>query len=114
MSIIYGVYNDNISFACLDAAQELGAMHRLEFLQIFIQKEPNVWFYDNYDKIVEEYKRRKIPILGLLGKNVPWNSAGTDPNANLSHYPPKDMSKWLNYVYNTVSKYCDYVKYWEI
>ncbi len=75
------------------------------------------------DEYVKRCKDSGIECLAVLGKWPRW--AAQEPteeeketmntfNESFASWKPKDINEWREYVYQTVSRYKDDVKYWEI
>lgn len=89
-----------------------------------IEPEKGRFEWDRSDGYVEEARKKGVEVLATLGWTPIW--AGKEltaeqkaafsyvyediPSANL----PRDWDEYANYVYQTVSRYKDVVKYWEI
>lgn len=88
-----------------------------------VEPEKGKWTWDITDEYVEECKENNVDILAVLGKPSRW--ATQEPSADefatingISQSPDrwniKSIDEWSEYVYQTVSRYKDYVKHWEI
>ena len=72
------------------------------------------WF--KFDRAVAVAKARNVDVVGKLVYTADWASsapAGTAA-ADVRYYPPKDINDWNDYVRQTVNRYKDSVKVWEV
>jgi hypothetical protein len=98
----FGMVGDNVK-----ALKKLGgALVRKDISWAQVEPAEGVWDFDRWDYNINTYQNLGLTLLGILGYNAPWvtvaNGEGTD------------SSLWLNRVSQTVSRYCDRVKYWDI
>lgn len=88
-----------------------------------IEQEKGEFDWREPDFAVKEAKRLGLHLIGVLGLTPAW--AGKVPanqakwkNRAGAHrrtaYPPRDLKEFYRYVYKTVSRYKNDVKYWEI
>lgn len=91
------------------------------FMWFAVEPEKGKFDWRETDYVVKEAKKNNVHLLGILGMTPAW--AGRKPgkqwknkaaNYRLRTYPPRDMKEFYNYVYKTVSRYKDNVKYWEV
>ncbi|KDA52855.1 hypothetical protein EG19_09425, partial [Thermoanaerobaculum aquaticum] len=70
-----------------------------------------------FDAQVSKARQVGLQILGTLAFATQWNtSAPPDlpPEADPTHFPPRDYQAWADYVFQTVSRYKDQIQYWEV
>ncbi|MDO9395175.1 MAG: FlgD immunoglobulin-like domain containing protein [Herbiconiux sp.] len=80
--------------------------------------EPRNGYFDwaKFDQAVAVARARNVEIVGKLVYTADWASsapAGT-ASAQARYYPPKSMADWEDYVAQTVARYKDSVKVWEV
>lgn len=76
---------------------------RTDFLWDHVEKQPGVWNFEQYDRIVEEAQKRGVHVLGILGYSTPW--------ARPAWEHPEE---WKEYVTRTVGHYRGRVSHWEV
>ncbi len=91
---------------------------RQDFLWDIIEPDDAGYDWSFYDNMVELMNQRDIEIIGLITYSNRQNSAmdlyGGVGKGNFRRYPPVDLEKWGKYVYDTVSRYKDSIKIWEM
>ena len=80
--------------------------------------EPRNGYYEwfKFDRAVAVAEARNVDVVGKLVYTADWASsapAGTAA-ADKRYYPPKDINDWNDYVRQTVNRYKDTVKVWEV
>jgi hypothetical protein len=92
----------------LAIAKYIGAVwQRNDFWWGVIEPEKNKYDWRLADKAVETYKSFGFNLLVILCYNSAWSK-------NLSPNSEGEVRNYGDYVYNMVSRYKDYVKYWEV
>lgn len=80
-----------------------------------VQPDPGKfkWTYDFQLKSIKKYK---MPLLGQLFTTPHWaaNPPQPKPKPGYNKCWNPNLKEFENYVYKTVSRYKDYIKYWEI
>ncbi len=76
---------------------------RTDFDWTTVDPREDVWDYSLIDETVDIAESHGITILPILCYDVPWASPAY-----------KHMDKWLEYVRNTVNRYKDRLRYWEV
>ncbi|MDZ4199691.1 MAG: endo-1,4-beta-xylanase, partial [Kiritimatiellia bacterium] len=87
-----------------------------------LEPQKGVFHWDDSDRAVASAKASGIRILGLLGNPPGWAAVEPDaehkskhPLAHMSgRWKPRSLREWGDYVYQTVLRYKDTVKHWEI
>ncbi|MDZ4197760.1 MAG: hypothetical protein U1E27_00580, partial [Kiritimatiellia bacterium] len=95
---------------------------RRSFLWYQIEPEKGIFDWRGSDKSVADAKASGVRLLGLLGNPPEWAAVEPDaehknkhPLAHLSgRWKPRSLKEWETYVYQTVLRYKDEVKHWEI
>ncbi len=88
---------------------------RIDFLNWgFVQPEEGDFKWELADKKIKEAKESQIQILGILSYTAPWASTA-DPRITERRdvFMPK-LDLYEKYCFETVKRYKDYVKVWEI
>jgi|GEM_PF-7048704 len=92
----------------LAIAKYIGAVwQRNDFWWGVIEPEKDRYDWRLADKAVETYKSFGFNLLVILCYNSAWSG-------NLSPATEEEVRNYGDYVYNMVSRYKDYVKYWEV
>lgn len=76
---------------------------RTDFDWSGVETQENIWNFQHLDRLIGHAKNAKVNILPILDYDVAW--------ASPAH---KNLDKWGAYVDKTVSRYQDYLKYWEV
>ncbi|MBB6673991.1 carbohydrate binding domain-containing protein [Cohnella nanjingensis] len=90
------------------------AVVRNDFLWDTIEPRKGVFDWTLYDGIVEANRSRGIRMIGLLAYSAKWASTGPEGAEMREHYPPRTLTEYANYVYETVSRYKGRIDRWEI
>lgn len=92
------------------APQELELMRsngigwvRSDFDWKTVEPKQGQWDYSRIDAVVELAGKYQIKILPILDYDVPWATPAY-----------KNLDTWLNYVTNTVTRYKDILRFWEV
>ena len=81
---------------------------REEFFWGDIEPAKGKFSWEKYDRVVETARQNRLNLFGILDYSAAWaGSAGVCS-------PPRDFQDYGNFVYQTVSRYKDKIKYWEI
>jgi len=75
-----------------------------------IQPKKEVWNWKVADKLISTAKANGISILGVWCYFAPWASA----DGGTRKGPIKDINYWREYVRETVKRYKNDIKYWEV
>lgn len=70
-----------------------------------------------FDDQVSKARQEGLQILGMLAFATQWNTSAPPnlpPQADPTHFPPRDYQAWADYVFQTVSRYKDDIQYWEV
>ncbi len=81
-----------------------------------VQPDPGKFTW-TYDFQLQSLKKYKMPLLGQLFTTPYWAAAVPQPKPKKAGYNKcwaPNLKLLEKYVYNTVSRYKDYIKYWEI
>jgi ABC-type glycerol-3-phosphate transport system substrate-binding protein len=81
--------------------------NREEITWSIVEPERGKFVWARYDNAIRGGARNGIYMLGLLDYTNGWSSPYSPANG-------KQREDFANYVYNTVSRYKNYIKYWEI
>lgn len=76
-----------------------------------IQPEPGVWRWQWADKFVANAEENGMSVAGCLLYFAPWASAD---GKGTRVFPVRDMDAFRQYVRQTVSRYKDRIRYWEV
>ncbi|MBI4560391.1 MAG: hypothetical protein HY706_22620 [Candidatus Hydrogenedentes bacterium] len=88
--------------------------NREEISWQYVEPERGQWRWDRYDKALRISREHGILSFGLLDYTVPWASSAP-PGADRPHlYAPRDLGDFERYAFETVSRYRDVIKYWEV
>ena len=87
---------------------------RVDFNWNAIEPENGTFTFDQYDSFVENCTRAGIQVLAILDYSATWASSGPPDWKEIDRFPPKYMSDWEDYVFQTVSHFKDNVKHWEV
>ena len=88
-----------------------------------VEPQKGQFNWSKTDEFVNRLKKNGTQCLGVLGKWPRWaaQEPTDDEKENMQKFyetftswKPKDIDDWREYVYHTVSRYKDDVKYWEI
>lgn len=82
---------------------------RMDFLWDEIEPEQGKFDFGKYDNIVDLLHKYGINVLGVLGYSATWAAACQKWNS-----PPEDISLFVNFAKEVISRYKDKVKHWEI
>lgn len=115
-------YGQNLPFG-YDASiiKKMGASMTRTWVFNWCDLEPikGTFKWEAADTYVQRCKEAGIEILGMLW-TFPYWASERPSDAILAKQPkfyrwkPKNLDDWGNYIYQTVNRYKDYVKYWEI
>lgn len=70
-----------------------------------------------YDAQIAGTRSAGLEILATLAFPPPWNSTAPPdppPGVDPTHFPPRNLRAWADYVFQTVSRYKDKIHYWEV
>lgn len=70
-----------------------------------------------YDAQVRLARASGLQILGILGFATVWNTTAPrtlPPEVDPTRFPPRDLTAWADYVFQTVSRYRADIRHWEI
>lgn len=91
------------------------------FLWFNVEPQPGVFDWSRTDKALDKAEKNGVKVLGVLGYPPLWAAENPNyekvphPQAHMSgRWKPRSVEEWSNYVYQTVSRYKNRVKYWEI
>lgn len=84
-----------------------------------VNPAPGVFRYEEsgYDAQVRKVREQGLQILAMLGFSADWNTTAPDnppPGLDRWDYPPRDYRAFAEYVFQTVSRYKNDIKYWEV
>lgn len=85
---------------------------REEFNWNTIQPEEGTFNFEQYDNLVEEYRKHDVRVLGLLTYSSSW--ASTQAGEDGYEFAPPNMDAWETYVRTVAERYADDIQYWEI
>ena len=89
---------------------------RLPFEWAEIEPKNNDFVWDKYDRIVgwaDKYGVELIPTFIWENPQPKWAGRGkAKKGTEEERYPPEDMKKWDDFVYQTVNRYKDRVHWW--
>jgi hypothetical protein len=103
-----GNFNREQGLKRLEAMKEAGiTWDRCDFWWGRIEPEKGRFVYDDFDWVIEQYRQSGIQLMPILCYFSAWSD---------HHAPVTDEERQLfaRYVYNTVSRYRNVVKFWEI
>jgi len=75
-----------------------------------VQPRPGEWNWKIADAMVANARENHLHLTGFFGYFAPWASAKGDTRS----LPIKDMQSWRDYVRETVGRYKQDIKYWEV
>ena len=119
LSSPFGIFGaDDAWLACIAGIK----WNYVTFQWLMVEPTKGNFAWEKYDGIVDEFHRAGINILGNLMDPPRWASRiprGFKPvtegiNAGLATFPPDDLEAWGKFVYETVNRYKDRVRVWEI
>ncbi len=87
---------------------------RVDFNWNAIEPQNGTFTFEQYDSFVENCTRAGIHVLAILDYSANWASSGPPDWKDIDRFPPKYMSDWEEYVFQTVSHFKDRVKHWEV
>jgi len=94
----------------LDLVKKCGVKYiREDFLWNVIEPVKGRFNFEKYDKLVKEASSKNIHILGLLCYSSDFAKSGPD-----KCFPPKYVEDYGDFVFQTVNRYKNKIKYWEI
>jgi hypothetical protein len=89
---------------------------RMPFEWSEIEPKDDEFVWDKYDRIVgwaDKYDVELIPTFIWENPQPEWAGRGKAKKGNgEKQYPPEDMTKWDDFVYQTVNRYKDSVSWW--
>jgi polysaccharide biosynthesis protein PslG len=86
---------------------------RIGFLWSDIEPEAGKYVWGKLDLIVKLFNEADIEILGTLARTPPWANGGKECGLFCFH-TPVDLNQYNSFVAQTVLRFKDKVKYWEI
>lgn len=90
------------------------AWTRVDFNWNAIEPQNGTFTFEQYDSFVENCTRAGVHVLAILDYSANWASSGPPDWKDIDRFPPKYMSDWEDYVFQTVSHFRDKVKHWEV
>lgn len=89
---------------------------RMPFEWAEIEPKDNKFVWDKYDRIVEwadKYNVELIPTFIWENPQPEWAGRGKAKNGKEDErYPPKDLKKWDDFVYQTINRYKNSIHWW--
>ena len=86
---------------------------KAQFDRELIHLGPGQFDWTKTDEMVAQAAAHGIQLLGELGASPLWDTTAPGPEDYYT-YPPADYDQWADYVFQTVSRYKDFVRYWEV
>jgi hypothetical protein len=114
-------HSDNLARLGIRWLREWGGERRC-FLWYQVEPAKGVFDWRSSDRAVAEAKASGVNLLGLLGNPPGWAAVEPDAEHKAKHrlahmsgrWKPRSLEEWENYVHQTVSRYKDDVKHWEV
>lgn len=82
-----------------------------------VEPAPGQYDWSTFDRIIGYARSHGLKMIGGLGYTTSWNTTAPPEETNQGRrlmYPPADLETWKRYVTNTVSRYKDVVRAWEV
>jgi len=80
----------------------------------WVEPERGRYCWRVVDAAIKDYADNSICIKGMLNKSAPWARKSGGGTTNVEHISPRDLKEWESYVYNVVSRYKGWIKYWDV
>lgn len=87
---------------------------RMDFVWNGIEPENGTFRFDELDRFVDNCTEAGIEILAILDYSAEWASSGPEGWEGRDRFPPKYLSDWEEYVYETVEHFEGRVSHFEI
>ena len=86
---------------------------KVQFDRELVHIGPNQYDWSATDAMVSAAAANGVQLLGELGASPLWDT--TEPGrADFYTYAPRDYDQWGDYVFQTVNRYKNQVRYWEV
>ncbi len=87
---------------------------RMDFVWNGIEPQNGTFKFDELDRYVDNCTAHGIRILAILDYSAEWASSAPENWSNRDRFPPKHLSDWEEYVFETVTHFKGRVTHWEV